>query len=80
MVTTTDQQTGFRGTGDCETREPLATLSTFRKSIDVNGGIMFGTNVLFEWQEIKERKLRSERVVSVGDDIVVIKKGRMPPE
>ena len=80
MVTTTDQQTGSRGTGDCETREPLATLSTFRKSFDVNGGIMFGTNVLFEWQEIRNRKLRSDRVVSVGDDIVVIKRGIMPPE
>ena len=80
MVTTTDQQTGLRGTGDCETREPLATLSTFRKSIDLNGGIMFGINILFEWKTIKEWKLRSERVVSVGDDIVVIKKGRMPPE
>ena len=80
MVTTTDQNTGFRGTGDCEAREPLASLSTFRKSFDVNGGIMFGINVLFEWQEIKERKFRSERVISVGDNIVVIKRGKMPLE
>jgi len=80
MVTTTDQMTGLRGTGDCEAREPLATLSTFRRSDDVNGGIMFGTNVLFEWREIGNRKEKNERVVSVGDEIVVIEKGRMPPE
>jgi hypothetical protein len=40
---------------------------------------MFGTNVLFEWQELRERKLTSEKVITVGDDIVVIKRGRMPP-
>jgi uncharacterized protein len=77
MVTTTDQQTGLRGTGDCEAREPLATLSTFRLS---NGGIMFGTNVLFEWLEIGTRKNRHNRVVSVGDEVVVIERGSIPPE
>jgi uncharacterized protein YcbX len=80
MVTTTDQQTGFRGTGDCEAREPLATLSTFRKSVSDGGGIMFGTNVLFEWREVGIRKERYERVVSVGDEVVVIERGSIPPE
>ena len=80
MVTTTDQQTGLRGTGDCEAREPLATLSTFRKSVKVSGGIMFGTNVLFEWLEIGTKRERSERVVSIGDEVVVIERGSIPPE
>jgi len=80
MVTTTDQQTGFRGTGDCEEREPLATLSTFRKTVSAGGGLMFGTNVLFEWREIVMRKERNERVVSVGDEVVVIERGSIPPE
>ena len=80
MVTTTDQMTGLRGTGDCEAREPLSTLSTFRRSDDANGGIMFGTNVLFEWREIEKRKDREERIVSIGDEIVVIERGSMPPE
>lgn len=80
MVTTTDQMTGLRGTGDCEAREPLATLSTFRQSHNVNGGIMFGTNVLFEWREIEKRRNIRDRFVSVGDEIVVIERGRMPPE
>jgi uncharacterized protein len=80
MVTTTDQQTGLRGTGDCEAREPLATLSTFRRSVSVFGGIMFGINVLFEWREIGMRKERHDRVVSVGDEVVVIERGSIPPE
>jgi len=80
MVTTTDQQTGLRGTGDCEAREPLATLSLFRKSVSAGGGIMFGTNVLFEWREIGTRKDRNERVVSVGDELLVIERGSILPE
>jgi len=80
MVTTTDQQTGLRGTGDCEAREPLATLSTFRQSVSVNGGIMFGINVLFEWREIGMRGERHDRVVSIGDEVVVIERGSIPPE
>jgi uncharacterized protein YcbX len=80
MVTTTEQQTGLRGTGDCEAREPLATLSTFRNSVSAGGGIMFGTNVLFEWREIGMRMERDERVVSVGDEVVVIERGIIPPE
>jgi hypothetical protein len=46
----------------------------------VNGGIMFGTNVLFEWREIEKRRDIRDRFVSVGDEIVVIERGRMPPE
>lgn len=75
MVTTTDQTTGLRGTGDSEAREPLATLSTYRRSDDANGGIMFGTNVLFEWRDIEKRRDIRDKVVSVGDEIVVIERG-----
>lgn len=61
IVTTTDQQTGERGSN-----EPLTTLMTFRRSADRRaGGVMFGWNCVIE----------TPGEVSLGDEVVVLEAG-----
>lgn len=61
QVTTIDQQTGAIG------KEPLKTLSTYRKK---GNKILFGQNCL----------LKSGRVIRIDDEITVLKRGISPIE
>lgn len=76
LVTTTDHLTGRRGDGDAALREPLATLSSFRSSVDgPDNGIFFAINCV---PEIPARVNGNARI-SVGDRVIVTKTGVMGP-
>jgi hypothetical protein len=77
LVTTTDQETGARGSGDAALREPLATLRTFRAS--ASGDVFFGANLVVCGLGALASAPRERRLVRVGDPVAVLSRGRVGP-